>query len=372
MLDNAVFIDFPEDEQTPISVFGESLVFIHRAIRMFQELVRPIMILYLLVELKQKQMTDLSQAIIQLKSAIILPSEVSDLRKYPDTSNIKTFYRIALETGADIVQYKTSIEIWGHRSSINQAYVQIMQQPWIKKSLKSTKFQIELAEAHRDFLNGKKNGKLNKIMNASGCRLVLHESYNGYNFLIDLFEDLEQEYLQGIQLLEDELPAELSFYIPEPLHKRIIGVGGKNIQKIMKQFGVFVKFSNIGEFKEIGGYQENTHNVIARTPAKNAENLSELRTCIIDSIQEDIERLTDTVDIPRELHRILNAFYATIIRSSELDNDAKIEFPDKEDASEEVVLSAYNPKKLEVVKRTLLVRLNFHLHSPKLISYDRK
>lgn len=41
--------------------------------------------------------------------------------------------------------------------------------------------------------------------------------------------------------MKDELPAELSFYVPESLHKKIIGVRGANIQDIMKKYGVRVK-----------------------------------------------------------------------------------------------------------------------------------
>jgi hypothetical protein len=33
-------------------------------------------------------------------------------------------------------------------------------------------------------------------------------------------------------MLQEELPAEVSFHVPESYHKRIIGVGGKNIQKV--------------------------------------------------------------------------------------------------------------------------------------------
>lgn len=44
-------------------------------------------------------------------------------------------------------------------------------------------------------------------------------------------------------MLQEELPAEISFHVPEAYHKRIIGVGGKNIQRIMKKYGVYVKFS---------------------------------------------------------------------------------------------------------------------------------
>lgn len=41
--------------------------------------------------------------------------------------------------------------------------------------------------------------------------------------------------LEGLGMLQEELPAEISFHLPESYHKRIIGVGGKNIQRIMKK-----------------------------------------------------------------------------------------------------------------------------------------
>ncbi len=80
------------------------------------------------------------------------------------------------------------------------------------------------------------------------------------------------------------MPAEISFFVPEAYHKRIIGVGGKNIQRIMKKYGVYVKFSNAEEFASLGGYFENIDNVIARTPAKNSENLDQLKESIAELI----------------------------------------------------------------------------------------
>jgi hypothetical protein len=44
--------------------------------------------------------------------------------------------------------------------------------------------------------------------------------------------------LHGLTMLQEELPAEISFHVPEGYHKRIIGVGGKNIQRIMKKVSV--------------------------------------------------------------------------------------------------------------------------------------
>ena len=50
--------------------------------------------------------------------------------------------------------------------------------------------------------------------------------------------------------LLEEFPAELYWYVPEEYHKRIIGVQGKTIQRIMKHYSVYVKFFNALEFAE--------------------------------------------------------------------------------------------------------------------------
>lgn len=49
---------------------------------------------------------------------------------------------------------------------------------------------------------------------------------------------------QGLTLVEQEMPASISFHVPDQYHKRIIGIGGQHIQRIMKKHSVFVKFSN--------------------------------------------------------------------------------------------------------------------------------
>ncbi len=79
-----------------------------------------------------------------------------------------------------------------------------------------------------------------------------------------------------------------SFHVPEAYHKRIIGVGGKSIQRIMKKYGVYVKFSNAEEFATLGGYLDNDDNVVARTPAKNAINLDNLKQSIMDLVNPKV------------------------------------------------------------------------------------
>lgn len=58
---------------------------------------------------------------------------------------------------------------------------------------------------------------------------IKFETFNDQNFVIDL-TGTDTKVLQGLTLLREELPAEISFHVPEAYHKRIIGVAGKSIQ----------------------------------------------------------------------------------------------------------------------------------------------
>lgn len=116
---------------------------------------------------------------------------------------------------------------------------------------------------------------------------IKFETFNDHNFLIDI-SAADSTVLQGLSLLQEELPAEISFHVPETYHKRIIGVGGRSIQRIMKKFGVYVKFSNAEEFAALGGYIDNDDNVVARTPAKNAINLENLKQSVMELVNPKV------------------------------------------------------------------------------------
>ena len=148
------------------------------------------------------------------------------------------------------------------------------------------RFQIELANEHREFISGKKNGKINKIMQTTNVKIKF-ETFNDHNFLIDIAGP-DGSILKGLTLLQEELPAEISFHVPEGYHKRIIGVGGRSIQRIMKKYGVYVKFSNAEEFAALGGYNDNEDNVVARTPAKNANNLEHLKQSVMELVNPKV------------------------------------------------------------------------------------
>ena len=203
------------------------------------------------------------------------------------------------------------------------------------------RFQLELSNEHRDFISGKKNGKINKITQSfsspssfSSMALVPQppkikfETLNDSNFLIELSSPSPHVSLAALSLLMEELPAEISFHVPEVYHKRIIGVGGRSIQRIMKRYGVYVKFLSGDEVRSggvgvnvingggipsgLGGITgglagmslgmsnggvktvvgdryterdlEMEDNVVARTPAKNAVNLEHLKVSVMELV----------------------------------------------------------------------------------------
>lgn len=134
---------------------------------------------------------------------------------------------------------------------------------------------------------------------------ILFKPFNNYNFIISIESDDFFKAKDALESLQNELPAELSFYVPEICHRRIIGVAGKNIQRVMKQYGVYVKFLSHEELVEYGGYLPNQHNVVARTPEKNVESLERLQSAVMEFItfQKDRDFITRQEYVPYYVHR---------------------------------------------------------------------
>ncbi|KAF5016801.1 hypothetical protein F66182_11396, partial [Fusarium sp. NRRL 66182] len=137
------------------------------------------------------------------------------------------------------------------------------------------------------------------------------------------------------------MPASISFHVPDQYHKRIIGIGGQHIQRIMKKYSVFVKFSNAMDRGGIGKEDDDVKvdNVICRTPARNAQSLDLVKQEIMDMVEKvDAEYVSETVLINRLYHREL---LARIREIEELEKkwNCKIEFPSTELASDVVTIS---------------------------------
>lgn len=325
MIDNASFISMPllGSQTSVITVYGDSRVSIERTIRSVMQLACQFFIASLwLLPISFDG---------HVASNTLTAHQVPPLIKH-----------ISAISGAEVAFRGNCFEIHGLETEVKQAVVQLLELDVLKSFNFEINFQIELANEHREFISGKKNGKINKIMK-QGIR-VKFETFNDYNFLIDVSSNDRASTMQGLNLLLEELPAEMSFHIPENYHKRIIGVGGKNIQKTMKKFGVYVKFYSKQDLDmETYPFLETEDNVIARTPAKNAVNLENLKAAVMELVTpKDKDFVSENVQISRRYHRTLLGEKGIFIHDIESKLGCLIRFPPPESASD--LVSIFGPE----------------------------
>ncbi|KAF8971577.1 cytoplasmic protein [Flammula alnicola] len=335
MSDNATFIQFPPlgSSTSLITVYGDHRVNIQRTIRSIMQLAC--------------QYYVGSFWLLPVQFNALLPP--ANLNTTAITALLK---QISTTTGAEVVFKSMCFEMHGLEHEVRAAVNMIMELDIIKAFHHEIRFQIELSNEHRDFISGKKNGKINKIMQTTNVKIKF-ETFNDHNFLIDIAGP-DTSVLQGLTLLQEELPAEISFHVPEGYHKRIIGVGGRSIQRIMKKYGVYVKFSNAEEFAALGGYNDNDDNVVARTPAKNAINLDNLKQSVMELVNpKDKDFVNETVSIPRRYHRTLLGEKSIFIRDIETKTNSRVRFPDKETASD--VVTIFGPESQVQIAATMLL-----------------
>lgn len=314
MTDNGTFVQFPiiGSQASTVTVFGDQRTNIQRTIRSLMGLtVHYYTASYWLLPMN-------------FMPPNLIPAQI-----------IPALELISSTTSCEAIYKNNCFEFHGQEPDITKAVSLIAEQDVVRPFGHEIHFQIEMSNEHRDFISGKKNGKINKIMQLSSV-LIKFESLNDFNFVI-VVQGNDTNALQGLQFLKEELPAEISFHVPEMYHKRIIGVGGKSIQKIMKKYGTFVKFSNQEEYNAIGGYHDNDDNVLARTPAKNAANLENLRQAIMELVApKDKDFMTERIDVPRRYHRALLGESSIFIHDIERKSACKVRFPDRELAEDYV------------------------------------
>ncbi|KAI2473076.1 hypothetical protein F4781DRAFT_261401 [Annulohypoxylon bovei var. microspora] len=265
---------------------------------------------------------------------------------------------ICANSDADISFDKMTFTINGSDDAVKQALGVLSQIKFVNQTQHQIRVKIELANEHKEFVSGKKNGKINKIMTQSNVQIIF-DSFREYNFDIDVIAPSYDSMKQGMSLVEQEMPASISFHVPDQYHKRIIGIGGQHIQRIMKKHSVFVKFSNAmdrgknparntgarglltGALGGMGREDDDVKvdNVICRTPARNAQNLELVKTEILDMVDRAHSEFTSQiVHVDRLYHRQL------ISRLQELEElekkwNCKIVFPSTEQASDEVTVT---------------------------------
>lgn len=211
MHDNGTFINFPMigSQASLISVYGDHRVNIERTIRSIMQLACSFYVS--------------SFWLLPMTFDVFMPPPTINPSQVPAMLKL-----ITTATGAEAVFKSNCFEFHGLETEVRTAVQLVLELDIVKAFHHEIRFQIELANEHRDFISGKKNGKLNKIMKTAGVKIKF-ETFNDYNFLIDIAGN-DTGALHGLSLLQGELPGEISFHVPEIYHKRIIGVGGKNIQ----------------------------------------------------------------------------------------------------------------------------------------------
>lgn len=78
---------------------------------------------------------------------------------------------ICTNSGADVGFDKLTFSINGSDDSVKAAMMVIQQIPFVQRAHYQIRIKIELANEHKEFVSGKKNGKINKIMGQSKLRI---------------------------------------------------------------------------------------------------------------------------------------------------------------------------------------------------------
>lgn len=187
VMDNGSFINFPAigSQSSILTVYGDNRVSIERTIRAVmalasQHYVASIWLLPVGFDVfASQQMLTMAQITPALK-------HISNL------------------SGAEVVFKSNCFEVHGLESEVRAAVSQLLELDAVKPFNFEVRFQIELATEHRDFISGKKNGKINKIMKQCNVRIKF-ETFNEYNFLIDVSGNDRYSALQGLSFLQEEL-----------------------------------------------------------------------------------------------------------------------------------------------------------------------
>ncbi|KAF2861612.1 hypothetical protein K470DRAFT_230146 [Piedraia hortae CBS 480.64] len=263
-------------------------------------------------------------------------------QRQPTPADVRTMLPdICINSGAELVFEQLAFHVSGSDDAVKAALSIINTMPFLKKAQSSLRVKLELANEHKEFVSGKKNGKINKIMSQSNVQIVF-DGFNEYNFYIDVCGSTYEATRNGLELVELEMPASISFHVPDQYHKRIIGIGGQHIQRIMKKYSVFVKFSNAMDRGGIGKEDDDikVDNVICRTPARNADNLELVKQEIMDMVaQVDAEFTSESIPVDRLYHRELITRHKHEIEELEKKWNCKVTFPGTEQASDIVTVS---------------------------------
>ncbi|SCV04223.1 LAME_0H16732g1_1 [Lachancea meyersii CBS 8951] len=233
------------------------------------------------------------------------------------------------------------------------------------------KYFIELSSEYKDFISGKKSGKITRIMENAKCSINLSFQENNINMGISLTSESSQGSKMGIMLLNDELPAEDSFFIPDAYHRPVIGTRGSVIQTIMKRYNVFIQFSNTYQPHHNNNGLIRLDNVIIRCPYKNRKMIP-LAKSELKRIVAEYSELQPKTFIKMSLGQYRYYFQETKRRENELINDVEkktgtyIMFPEQmPDHNQHLEIRGNDQNSVDAAKELLT-----HLSSERQITLD--
>lgn len=150
-----------------------------------------------------------------------------------------------------------------------------------------------------NFICGKKMGKIHKI----GCPYLNVHLLDGFiKESTEIYFSFKiqgpfKECMECYNNLFDEFPFEMCFNIDRRHHKKIIGIEGTVIQKIMRKYNFYVKFLNAKEVNLL----KLEGNVILKTPRKNKIILEDAKNEILKYVnEENISSKKDNQEIPKD------------------------------------------------------------------------
>lgn len=96
-----------------------------------------------------------------------------DVHQQPSPADIRSMLvNICANSNADVAFDKNTFNINGTDDAVKKALMVISQIKWATQSPHQIRVKIELANDHKEFVSGKKNGKINKIMSQSKSYFV--------------------------------------------------------------------------------------------------------------------------------------------------------------------------------------------------------
>lgn len=90
------------------------------------------------------------------------------IARAPSAADIRVMLSdICINSGAELSFDKFSFTINGSDDAVKAALMVVHQIPFVNRNDYQIRVKIELANEHKEFVSGKKNGKINKIMGQS-------------------------------------------------------------------------------------------------------------------------------------------------------------------------------------------------------------